>query len=232
MQEFERRIAALEAEVLELRGDRRRRSYPTVAIAALALCGLGLSRGSDRSTFEVLQTRKLVLTDAEGSKQGELYTDKEGAGRLELYGPDPSGPERAPFASLASHRGGGQLDLANEGGTTATLGAGFGETWGGFLRLASEGYPVVSLWTQDGTANLQMIDSDEEGGFLCGTRSVSSGRAGWMELRNGKGEPALYLLSGEKGEGVVELYDERGEARTLRTPAGSPEDDPKEGSGG
>ena len=63
-----------------------------------------------------------------------------------------------------------------------------------------------------------MIDSDEEGGFLCGTRSVSSGRAGWMELRNGKGEPAMYLLSGEKGEGVVELYDAKGEAKTLRAP--------------
>jgi len=230
MQEFERRIAALEAEILELRADRRRRSYPTFAVVALALCGLGLSRGTERGTFEVIQTRKLVLTDAEGSRRGELSIDKEGSGQLELFGPDPDDSGPAPFASLSSQRGGGQLDLANAEGTTATLGAGFGETWGGFLRLASEGYPVVSLWTQDGTANLQMIDSDEEGGFLCGTRSVSSGRAGWMELRNGKGEPALYLLSGEKGEGVVELHDESGAARTLR--AGPSGDGPQEGSGG
>ena len=229
MQEFDRRIAVLEAEIAQLRraapGSRRaERGLLALSIAVIASLGVGLTRvQAVDATFDTIRAKRLVLVDEEGHRRGELRVDSEGSGRLELYGAqgetgETRGEPKRPFASISAHRGGGQLDLGSLAGeTTATLGAtGFGETWGGFLRLASDGYPVVSLWTQNGTANFQMIDSDEEGGFLCGTRSVSSGRAGWVELRNGKGKSAMYLLSGEKGDGQIELYDQRGVARTLR----------------
>jgi len=209
MKDLERRIVELE------RGWARQRRLTTALLAALSLVlAAGLARDE---TFDLVRAKRIEIVDEAGERCAELTRDASGTGALRLYGAS-EGPEK-PYASLAAVRGGGQLELGSVGGTTtASLGTtGFGDSWGGFLRLISDDYPVVSLWTSNGTANFQMIDSDQEGGFLCGTRSVSSGRAGWLEVRNGKGESALYLLAGEEGEGVVELYDsDEGEPRTLR----------------
>lgn len=217
MNELECRIAALEAEVRTLRG--RHRTYARVAVALAGLLALaavsGRTAGEDAS-FETVRARRFVLVDEEGGRLGELGEDERGAGSLALFGAGRGG--EGPYASLATERGGGKLDLGPlEGAPTATLGVtGFGEAWGGFLRLSSDGSPVVNLWTEEGTANLHMLGGDDEGAFLCGTRSVSSGRAGWIELRNGKGEPAVSLLADGDGAGRVELHDGAGETRAIR----------------
>jgi len=226
MQDLERRIEALEAELASRRYARPSRLALVASLGLIAVFGAGVAgwQATD-PTFETVRAKRLVIVDEAGRRCAEIRVDEAGAGALELFGVQTEGGEaEKAYASLSAERGAGQLNLGSVAGSTAaTLGAtGFGETWGGFLRLTSDDYPVVSMWTQNGTANFQMVDSDEEGGFLCGTRSLSSGRAGWMELRNGQGESALYLLAGENGDGIVELYDGHGEQRTLRAKEEAP----------